>query len=106
MAYGDGAVHVSTDHAREEVAALIGCTADELLITRSATEAMNSVALALNLDRGDRVLTTDVEHEGGSIGWIYLKPRRGIDIDVVTIAPGDFDTNAIITRCRTLGSTM
>lgn len=34
MAYADGAVHVATDYAREKVAALIGCTADELLITR------------------------------------------------------------------------
>jgi selenocysteine lyase/cysteine desulfurase len=98
MSYGDGAVHVSTDHARDQVAALIGCTPDELLITRSATDAMNCFALGLNLDRGDRVLTTDVEHEGGSICWRYLERRRGIGIDVVSIAPGEFDTRAIITR--------
>src|SRR5262245_21822932 len=98
MAYADGAVHVATDHARERVAALIGCTADELLITRSATDAINCVALSLNLDRGDRVLTTDVEHEGGSVCWSYLKRRRGINIDLVSIAPGDFDTRAIISR--------
>ena len=98
MAYADGEVHLATDHAREQVASLLGCTADELLITRSATDAMNCFALGLNLDRGDRVLTTDVEHEGGSICWSYLKRRRGIDIDVVSIAPGDFDTGAIISR--------
>jgi len=98
MAYADGAVHVATDHAREQVAALIGCTADELLITRSATDAMNCVALGINLDRGDRVLTTDVEHEGGSVCWSYLKRRRGINIDVVSIAPGDFNITAIISR--------
>ena len=97
-AYGAGAAHVATDHARQEVAALIGCTADELLITRSATEAMNSVALGLNLDRGDRVLTTNVEHEGGRVGWDYLERRRGIVIDVVHITPGDFDTRAILSR--------
>ncbi len=98
MAYGDGAVLVATDQAREQVAALVGCAADELLITRSATEAMNSVALGLNLDRSDRVLTTDVEHEGGSAGWDYLKRRRGIDIDKVSITPGDFDIKAIMGR--------
>ena len=98
MAYGNGAVHVATDKAREQVAALIGCSARELLITRCATEAMNSVALGLNPDRGDRVLTTDVEHEGGRVGWDYLKRRRGVNIDVVSIAPGDFGTRAIISR--------
>lgn len=98
MAYGNGAAHVATDRAREQVAALMGCTADELLITRSATDAMNCVALGLSLDRGDRLLTTDVEHEGGSVCWHYLKRRRGIEIDVVSIAPGDFDTRAIVSR--------
>jgi len=98
MAYGNGAVHVATDEARKQVAALINCNADELLITRSATDAMNSVALGLNLNRGDRVLTTDVEHEGGSICWSYLKQHRGIEIDFVSIAPGDFDTKSIISR--------
>jgi selenocysteine lyase/cysteine desulfurase len=98
MAYADGAVHVATDHAREQVAKLMACAADELLITRSATDAMNCVALGSNLDRGDRVLTTDVEHEGGSICWSYLQRHRGIDLDVVSIAPGDFDTKEIISR--------
>lgn len=98
MAYGDGAVHVATDHAREWIAELIGCTADELLITRSATDAMNCFALSLNLERGDRVLTTNVEHEGGSVCWSYLKRRRGIDIDVISVAPGDFNIREIIAR--------
>ena len=98
MAYGDGAVHVATDKARNHVAELIGCSADELLMTRSATEAMNTVALGLNLNKGDRVLTTDVEHEGGRVCWEYLKRLRGINMDVVSIAPGDFDVKAIVGR--------
>src|SRR5262245_20996958 len=73
MAYGYGAVHVTTDTARKQIAALINCNADELLITRSATEAMNSLALGVELNRGDRVLTTTVEHEGGLNGWEHLK---------------------------------
>jgi selenocysteine lyase/cysteine desulfurase len=98
MAYANGAAHVATDRVREQLAALINCHADELLITRSATEAMNTVALAMNLNQGDRVLTTDVEHEGGTNCWNYLRRHRGIDIDVVSIAPGDFDTNQMIGR--------
>jgi selenocysteine lyase/cysteine desulfurase len=98
MSYANGAVHMATDEARKNLAALINCNADELLITRSATEAMNTVALSLNLNRGERILTTDVEHEGGLNGWDYLKRRNGIVIDFVSIAPGDFDTNGIIGR--------
>ena len=95
MAYGAGATHVATDRAREQIATLIGCSADELLLTRSATDAMNSVALGIDLKSGDRVLTTDVEHEGGTVGWEYLKRRRGVNIDLVSIPPGDFDTKAM-----------
>jgi selenocysteine lyase/cysteine desulfurase len=98
MAYGNGAVHVATDKARNQVAQLIGCSSDELLITRSATEAMNTVALSLDLNAGDRILTTDVEHEGGRVCWEHLKRRRAINIDVVSIAPGDFDIKAIVSR--------
>ena len=98
MAYGNGAVVVATDQARQQIAALIGCSTDELLITRCATDAMNTVALSINLGSGDRVLTTDVEHEGGSVCWTYLKRRRGINIDVVSIPHGDFDTKAILSR--------
>lgn len=98
MAYGNGAVHMATDRAREQLAGLLGCTADELLITRSATGAMNSLAFGISLRRGDRVLTTDVEHGGGSFCWTYLKRRNGVEIDIVSIAPTDYDTKAIIQR--------
>ena len=98
MAYGDGAVHVATDHARGQLAALINCTADELLISRSATSAMNSLAFAIDLAPGDRVLTTDVEHEGGTNGWFYLKKHRGIEVDLVNIPPEEYDTAAILSR--------
>ena len=98
MAYGDGAVHVATDRAREQLGALINCTADELLVTRSATAAMNSLAFAVDLAPGDRDLTTDVEHEGGTNGWFYLKKHRGVEVDLVTIPPAEYDTAAILSR--------
>jgi Aminotransferase class-V len=98
MAYADGAVHKETDVAREQLAALIGCSADELLITRSATAAMNAVAFSVDLNPGDRVLTTDVEHEGGSIGWEYLKKYKGVKIDLISIAVTDTDSKSLLER--------
>ncbi len=100
MAYGDGPVHVATDKAREQLAALINCTADEIMLTRSATAAMNSISVGIGLGRGDRVLTTDVEHEGGTNGWHYLKKHNGIEVDVITILPTDHDVKAITSRLR------
>ena len=98
MSYGEGAVLKATDIARERLASFIGCSADELLITRSTTDAMNTAALAIGLDRGDRVLTTDTEHHGGSICWTYLKKRVGIEIDVVPVGAAETDADAIVRR--------
>lgn len=96
MSYGDGAVHTLAEKTRSSVAGLIGCTADEVLLTRSTTNAMNIAALGIDLARGDRVLTTDSEHEGGNAGWKYLEQRRGIAIDRVVIAPENHDATRIV----------
>ena len=98
MTYNDGAVHKLTDLVREKLGKFLGCTADELLITRSTTDAMNAAAFGIDVERGDRVLTTDVEHEGGSVGWKYLKKYRGVEIDVINIPPNDHDVNGIVKR--------
>ena len=98
MAYGNGAVHVATDRARAQAASLLGCATEELLITRSTTDAMNSLALGLRLQRGEHVLTTDQEHDGGSVCWRYLARRQGVVIDIVPIAPSDHDLGAIVQR--------
>jgi selenocysteine lyase/cysteine desulfurase len=98
MAYGDGAVHVATDGVRERTAAFLGCSADELLLTRSTTDAMNAVAMAVRLAPGDRVLTTNLEHEGGINGWRYRARRDGVVIDAVPISPSETDSAAIVRR--------
>jgi selenocysteine lyase/cysteine desulfurase len=41
-AYGTGSVVTAADAPRAEAAALLGCTADEILITRGTTEGIIS----------------------------------------------------------------
>ncbi len=96
-AYG-GTTHTLADKTRDAVAGLIGCSADEVLLTRSTTNAMTTAGLGVELSRGDRVLTTDVEHEGGSAVWKHLEKRRGIVIDRIVIAPEDHDVKGIVER--------
>ena len=96
--YTNGAVHAVADKARDSVARLINCTADEVLLTRSTTNAMNTAAMGIDLSRGDRVLTTDSEHEGGTACWRHLEKRSGIAVDHVVIAPGDHDVKGIVER--------
>ncbi len=98
MIWGDGPLRQQTDQARDAAAAFIGCDPGELLITRNTTEAMNSVALGTRLEPGDRVLTTDQEHHGGSLCWTHAARRRGAVVDVVPISPDDHDPQAILDR--------
>lgn len=97
-AYSDGPLHVRCDRAREEVAALLGCQSAEMLITRSTTDAMNTLAAGMRLEAGDRVLITDQEHEGATFCWSNLARRRGIVVDVIPIAPENHDPGAIVAR--------
>lgn len=96
--WGDGKVIVTTDYVRIRAAEFLGCNVDELLMTRNTTEGMNSVALGIRLNKGDRVLTTNQEHEGGANGWNYRARREGVIVDKVTIGFGDHDPRGIAQR--------
>lgn len=91
-------VLAQADAVRWRAASLLGCHADEVLLTRSTTEGMNTVALALPWRAGDRVLTTDQEHDGGSTGWRHVARRFGVELDRIPIAPTDHDVEGIVQR--------
>ena len=96
--YGYGPQEAAMDGVREKAAGLLGCTRDELVLTRCTTEGINWVAQGLGLGAGDRVLTTDQEHPGGRVGWDYVARKSGVVIDVVVIPPGEHRAQAIIDR--------
>ncbi len=98
MTYNDGPLNLSADAARATAAAFMGCGADELLITRSTTDAMNTLAAGMRLTADDRVLTTDQEHEGATYCWTHMARRGGPAVDVIPIAPADRDPAAIVER--------
>jgi selenocysteine lyase/cysteine desulfurase len=98
MIYGNGAAHRAVDAVHQQAADLLNCTVDELLFTRSTTEAMNSVATGIRWMAGDRVLVTDQEHDGGSLGWRHVARRQGVAIDRIAIATTDHDPGRLVDR--------
>jgi selenocysteine lyase/cysteine desulfurase len=97
-AYGTGSVLAAADAVRGEAAALLGCTADEILITRGTTDGMITLANAVRLERGDHILTTDQEHGGGETCWMHRARRDGLHIDRLAIAPEEHDLAVIVRR--------
>ncbi len=86
------------EKVREKAAGLLGCTADEIILTTSTTQGMFLIAQGLKLTHGDHILTTDHEHPGGRLGWDWVARRFGVQIDVVPIAPDECDPAAVVER--------
>jgi L-cysteine/cystine lyase len=74
------------DHLRERVAALLGCESEELAVTGSTTDGVNAALHALDLGRGDDVLTSDEEHPGVLAPLAALRDRRGVQVRMVPFA--------------------
>jgi len=73
-------------HAREQVAALIGCDADELLFTSGGTEANNLAirGVATALESRPRIVTTVVEHPATERPCAWLE-RHGSELTRVGV---------------------
>jgi len=85
LAEGFGKVLNEAEQSRQVFADLFNCKLDEVCLTRNTTDGMNLVAEGLNLQSGDRVLTSNREHPGGLRCWEALAKRRGVVVDVAEI---------------------
>jgi cysteine desulfurase/selenocysteine lyase len=65
--------------ARERVAKFIGATANEVVFTKGATEALNLLAHSLGngLENGDEILISELEHHANIVPWHMLCERTG-----------------------------
>lgn len=68
---------------RERLARSFGCDAEEMAITRNASEALETVQLGLDLKAGDEILTTDHDYPRMNTTWDQRKRREGIVIKTV-----------------------
>ena len=65
---------------RARMAELLGCDADDVALTHSATDGMATVFSALGLGPGDEVLTTDEEHPGLLAPLEAARRRGGFEV--------------------------
>src|SRR5215210_7311158 len=71
------------ERLRATVAELLGCGEDEVALTRSTTDGINTVLGALDLGPGGEVLTSDEEHPGLLAPLAAARARRGFDVRTV-----------------------
>ena len=73
------------DEVRIKLAQFINASPDETVINRNTTEGMNFVANGLDMEPGDEVLISDMEHPAGIHPWRLKEKRYGIAIKEVPI---------------------
>jgi cysteine desulfurase/selenocysteine lyase len=86
--------------ARATIGRFLGAkSADSIVFTRNATEAVNLVANSFGGSRfraGDHILTTLLEHHANIVPWQLLRDRMGLKLSAVPIdADGDLDLQAL-----------
>jgi cysteine desulfurase/selenocysteine lyase len=84
------------ENARAIVAKFIGADVDEVVFTKSATEALNLVAYAMgnapagnrfHLDSSHSIVVTEMEHHANLIPWQQLASRTGATLKWFEVTP-------------------
>src|SRR5215212_3531951 len=77
------------ERARAKVARFINAPdAHEVIFARNATEAINLVAYSWgrrNIDRGDAIVLTEMEHHANLVPWQLLAQERDGDLEFIPI---------------------
>ncbi|MEW6222104.1 MAG: cysteine desulfurase [Candidatus Hadarchaeota archaeon] len=81
---------------RAKVAKVIDAAPDEIAYTKNTTEGINLVARGLGLKKGDKVITTVLEHHSNILPWQRLQ-EKGVELEIIgatkecLLRPEDFE---------------
>ena len=70
--------------SRARLAALFGCDAEEVAITRNACESLETVLFGFDLERGDEVLTTNQDYPRTLAALRQRERREGIVVRTIS----------------------
>jgi len=91
------------DETRESVKKFINANSkEEIIFTKNATESINLVASTFgqqNIEQGDEILITELEHHSNYVPWHYLRENKGA---VIKFAPINDDGDIIISELEKL----
>jgi L-cysteine/cystine lyase len=77
---------------KEAVAGVLGCTPDEVAIAGRTTDGMNIAIAGYRWQRGDELITSNIEHPGGLMPSFLTKRRYGTRVRVANIGVGEMKT--------------
>jgi len=74
--------------ARAAIAAVVGTDPSRIALTHAATDGMNVATWAVDWRRGDRAVTTNLEHPGGLGPLWAVRERLGVKLAIADIGVG------------------
>lgn len=94
--YSKGNVHL--DEVRHKIASFLNCEKEDIVFTGCTTDGMNRLSFALGLQPGEKIISTDQEHEGGHDCWKFHARSRGIVVEDISIRFDENDAQSIVDR--------
>ncbi len=82
--------------ARDAIAKFVGAKSDEMVFVRNTTEALNLVAYAWamhNIQKGDEVLITEMEHHSNILPWQMVCKAKGAKLVYAKVRDFAIDMN-------------
>ncbi|PIR04111.1 MAG: cysteine desulfurase [Candidatus Magasanikbacteria bacterium CG11_big_fil_rev_8_21_14_0_20_39_34] len=75
--------------AHTRVASFLNAYPDEIIFNSGATAGLNTLAYGLtkNLEKGDNVVLTRMEHHSNLLPWIEMSKRRGFEVRFIGLNP-------------------
>ncbi|MEM5783358.1 MAG: cysteine desulfurase [Candidatus Aenigmatarchaeota archaeon] len=75
------------EEAHNEIARFLNAKSEEIFITKNTTESINQLAFSLYfsgyLKKGDKIVTTLLEHHSNFLPWLRLKKLYGIELEII-----------------------
>lgn len=87
-----------TGKLRNDVAWLIGSRPEEIMFIQNTSMGINLAANALNLKKGDNVVTTNIEFPSNVYPWMNLK-SKGIETRMLDVSDGILDEEKLLNIC-------
>lgn len=84
---------------RRQVAGLLHADPAEIALTRNVTDGINIVLHGLEWQPGDQVILTDHEHPSGTVPWLALAERAGVELRWLELVD---DADEIVARFQRL----